>query len=68
MMFMMGLWLIVPLAIIGAVAWVLGMRPQSNQNVQLPTGSSPLDILKARYADGEITREEYEQMRRDLEA
>jgi uncharacterized membrane protein len=26
-----------------------------------------LEILKARYAGGEITREEYEQMRRDLE-
>jgi putative membrane protein len=29
---------------------------------------TPLDILKKRYAKGEITREEYEQMRRDLES
>ena len=29
--------------------------------------ASPLDILKRRYASGEITREQYEQMRRDLE-
>jgi len=28
----------------------------------------PLDILKERYARGEISREQYEQMRRDLEA
>ncbi len=27
----------------------------------------PLDILKERYARGELTREQYEQMRRDLE-
>lgn len=27
---------------------------------------NPLDILKARYAQGEITREQYEQMRQDL--
>lgn len=29
--------------------------------------STPLDTLKRRYAAGEITREQYEQMRRDLE-
>ena len=28
---------------------------------------TPLDILKKRYARGEITKEEYEKMRRDLE-
>lgn len=37
----------------------------------LPPGSTletPLDILEKRYAKGEITREEYERMKRDLEA
>jgi putative membrane protein len=28
---------------------------------------TPLDILKKRYAKGEITRAEYEQMKKDLE-
>jgi putative membrane protein len=28
---------------------------------------SPLDILKRRYASGEVTREQYEQIRKDLE-
>jgi len=35
-------------------------RPQmQNEN--------PLDILKRRYAKGEITREEYEKMKKDIE-
>jgi len=33
-----------------------------------PGPDTPLDILKRRYAAGEITREQYEQMRRDLQA
>lgn len=28
---------------------------------------SPLDILKMRYAKGEITKEQYEQMKKDIE-
>ena len=32
-----------------------------------PSGPRPLDILKERYARGEITREQYEEMRRNLE-
>jgi putative membrane protein len=37
---------------------------RSNQQ----TGESALDILQKRYARGEITSEQYQQMRRDLEA
>ncbi len=35
---------------------------------QTPTqNESPLDILKRRYAKGEVAREEYERMKKDLE-
>ena len=63
MMLMMGFWLIVPLLLIGLIAYPLGWRPEFNQ-----TGQTPLEILKARYARGEISREEYDQMHRDLES
>jgi len=64
---MMGFGLIVPLLLIGAVVYALGWRTQSNQTGPAPTNRAPVEILKARYARGEITREVYEQVRRELE-
>ena len=64
---MMGFGLIFILVLIGAVAYAAGWRPQFNQTGPAPSSQTPLEILKARYARGEIDREEYEQMRRDLE-
>jgi putative membrane protein len=66
-MMMMGFGLIVPLLLIGAVVYALGFRPQFNQTGSAPTSQSPVEILKARYARGEISREEYDQILRDLE-
>jgi putative membrane protein len=63
---MMGLDLIL-LLVVGAIVYALGWRPQFSQTRPAPTSQTPLEILKARYAHGEITREEYDQMRRDLE-
>jgi uncharacterized membrane protein len=59
---MMGFELIL---IVGIIAYVLGWRPQFNQ---AQTSQTPLKLLKSRYARGEISREEYDQMRMDLEA
>lgn len=64
---MMGFGLIVPLLLIGVVAFALGLRPQSDGTKPAQTGQTPVEILKARYAHGDITREAYDQMRRDLE-
>ena len=64
---MMGFDLVLVL-IAGAVVYALGWRPQFNQTGPAQASQTPAEILKARYARGEITREEYEQMRQDLEA
>ena len=48
-----------------------GFRPPwmqgSDRNPRRSTGTeTPLELLKKRYARGEITREEFEEMKRDL--
>jgi uncharacterized membrane protein len=61
---MMGFDLIL---IVGVIAYALGWRPQFGQTGSAQTGQTALDILKTRYADGELSCEEYDQIRRDLE-
>jgi putative membrane protein len=68
-MMLMGLFWLVPLILIGVpVAYALGWRPGNGLQPPRQEEQSPLDILQARYARGEISREEYEEMRRDLVA
>ena len=44
--------------------WMRGSDRDNNKSTELET---PLDLLKKRYAKGEISREEFEQMKKDLE-
>jgi putative membrane protein len=68
--YMFIFWLVI---IIGAL-WLLSrLFPSGDEDVSHQSssrhgdrGESPLDILRQRYARGEITREEFDQMRRDL--
>lgn len=50
-------------AIVLLVQWLGG---GSWQGVQKPTGPAPLDILKARFARGEIDRQEFDERRKAL--
>lgn len=54
------MWLI--LVIVAAIAIYLIVQAQRGGG----TRETPLEILKKRYAKGEITKEEYDQLRRDL--
>ena len=45
----------------GCCGWTAGDRRPSGG------GEDALDILKKRYARGEITREQFEQMRKDIQ-
>lgn len=55
------------LAILGLGVWALIRYTQRQEGRGAGSGGRALDILKERYARGEITREEYEDRRRDLE-
>lgn len=63
---MMGLGLIIPLLLIGVIAYALGWRPNINQANPPQAGQTPVEILKSRYTRGEISRDEYTQMLHDL--
>ena len=57
------------IVILVAAIWLLGnLFPRSNTD-QAPRNEpeSPVDIVKRRYARGEISHEEYEATRHDLE-
>ncbi len=59
--------LVVPVGLVLVIAlgvW-LGLRWNGRGHTAV-NSSAPLDILKVRYARGEITREQFEQMKRDL--
>ncbi len=65
---MMGGMFLLPLLLIGLIVVALGWRPQFNRLSPEPSRETPLEVLKNRYARGEISKEEYDNMRRDLAA
>ena len=54
------------LLIVGVIAYALGWRPQFNQTGPAQNRQTALEILKARYVRGEISREQYEAMKADI--
>ena len=63
------MWLSI-LILVGAVVWAFvymsNSRGGSNSGGPHPEQRTALELLQERYARGEITREEYEQLRNDL--
>lgn len=53
--------------IIGGAVWLVMTLARGGQSAfSRPSTQPSLDLLRARYAKGEITKEQFDQMRRDL--
>ena len=59
-------WILIVLAVIILIA-VISKRRRSGPVENPSSRETPLDILKKRYARGELTKEEYERMKQDLQ-
>lgn len=62
----MFMWLILIIFVVVIVYFVFE-RSKKTGNKDRLSGESPTDILKKRYAKGEITKEEFETIKRDIE-
>ncbi len=63
----MAWWWIIGLILVAFIIWaVIRLTDQSNNLKNTANHKSPLDILKERYARGEIDKEEFEQRKKDL--
>lgn len=60
--FMILFWGLVIFGVVALAKWIFS----TGDSVAGGGAHPPLDILKERYARGEINRDQYEQMRRDL--
>lgn len=60
--FMWIFWILVIVGVVFLVKWIVLQGKQSQPSHE----ENPLDILKRRYARGEINKEEFEQKKKDL--
>jgi len=59
--FMLFWWVLIVVGIVALVKWVM------NQSSERREGKSPLEILKERYAKGEIDKKDFEERKKELE-
>ena len=60
-------WILIAVGIVRLIQWLGSQSRISQQQQPAAAIETPFDILKRRYAKGEISKEQYQAMRRDLE-
>jgi putative membrane protein len=63
----LGSWIVIVLAaVLAAAIWGARKRPGRDAAEAGGPSETPLEILRKRYARGDISREQFEQVRREL--
>jgi len=62
----MGWWWILGIIVFVVVAWLIFKNVNTKNQAYFPGNKSALDLLKERYARGEIDKEEFEERKREL--
>lgn len=66
-MFLMPLfWILIIVGVVLLIVWLVNQTSGISPSNSTGTGKSAMDILKERYARGEINKEEFEEKKRDL--
>jgi len=66
MIFMLFFWVLVVACLVFLIKWLI---QATKGEKDVPSGrSKPIGILKERYAKGEINKEEFEKIKRDLQS
>ena len=64
----MGWWWIIGVAVMIVIIWFVIKAVNQNNSSQIHPSRLPLDILKERYAKGEIDKTEFEERKNDQAA
>ena len=62
--FMVIIWVMIIVGIVLLVKWVVA---SSGKDQRTSASESPIELLKRRYAAGEIGKEEFEEKKKDIE-
>jgi putative membrane protein len=62
----MGWGWIIGLIVLVVIIWIVVKALNQNKTSDQPGNKTPLDILKERYARGEIDKQEFEERKKDL--
>jgi putative membrane protein len=65
MIFMIIFWGLIIVGLVLLIRWLIQITSGKGQT-GVRTGSNAMDILKERYAKGEISRDEFESMKKDI--
>ena len=65
MIFMIIFWGLIIFGLVALIRWLI-QNTSSKAHSGIDTGSKAIDILKERYGRGEINRDEFESMQKDL--